>query len=336
MDHTELSHALQRAADAATLQPQRDPLRSRITVVMPAFNEAQCVAATLAALVEFLGPRCGGFEILVVDDGSTDPTALAVLALPPAWPVTLIQLSRNFGKEAALTAGLEHADGDVVVCIDADGQHPLPTLDQMLREWERGHDMVYAVRDDRAADSRFKRWGARWFYRAMGIGSSVRIPPDAGDFRVMDRRVVDAIRALPERNRFMKGLYAWVGFNSVGVPFHPAPRSNGASHYSRRRLLSLGWSGLTGFSALPLRAATVVGLALALLAFTYGVVVVAEKLFFGGSVPGWPTIVASIMFFSGVQLLFIGILGEYQARIFDEVKARPVYVVSRVVRRQPG
>ncbi len=336
MGHTDIALSLAQAeADAASRFRARDLQQARLSVVMPAFNEAQNVAETIAALVPLLGGRVGSFEILVVDDGSTDATPQAVVNVPPAWPVCLVQLSRNFGKEAAITAGLEHARGDIVLCIDADGQHPLATIDRMLRLWEQGNDMVYAVRHDRGADSRFKRWGARWFYRALGVGSPIEIPPDAGDFRVMDRSVVDAIRALPEHNRFMKGLYAWVGFKSVGVPYIPAPRANGASHYSKAKLLGLAWSGLTGFSALPLRAASVVGVLLALPAFAYGVWVIVEKLAFDGAVPGWPTIVASIMFFSGVQLVFVGVLGEYLARVFDEVKRRPNYIVARVVRRTP-
>ena len=334
MGHIDSPIAWANAATTAGIDLQERAVRkAHVSVVIPAFNEAQNVATTIAALVHFLDSRAASTEILVVDDGSTDATALAVLALPIHWPVALIQLSRNFGKEAAITAGFEHADGDIVICIDADGQHPLTAIDEMLRLWEQGHDMVYAVRRDRRAETRFKRWGVRWFYRALGIAGQVKIPPNAGDFRLMDRRVVDAIRSMPERNRFMKGLYAWVGFNSVGVPYDPTPRSNGASHYSKMKLLALAWSGLTGFSALPLRAATAVGLVLAFLAFGYGVWVIFETLLLGGSVPGWPTIVASIMFFSGVQLLFIGVLGEYQARIFDEVKGRPNYIVARVLRR---
>ncbi|MFZ2650830.1 MAG: glycosyltransferase family 2 protein [Burkholderiaceae bacterium] len=333
MGHTDYSlSATEAAIDADLAHQARNSRQAHLSVVMPAFNEALNIASSVAALVEFLDSRTASYEILVVDDGSTDATAPAVVALPPAWPVSLVQLSRNFGKEAAITAGLEQASGDVVLCIDADGQHPLSTVDEMLRLWEQGHDMVYAVLRDRAGDTRFKRWGARWFYRALGVGSQVTIPPDAGDFRLMDRRVVDAIRAMPERNRFMKGLYAWVGFKSVGVPYDPAPRASGASHYSKIELLRLAWSGLTGFTSLPLRAASVVGLLLAVLAFAYGVWVIVDTLIFDGRLPGWPTIVASIMFFSGVQLLFIGVLGEYQARIFDEVKRRPNYIVARVLR----
>ncbi len=326
--------ALPRSLAHVAIEPQaRDVQQVRTSVVIPAFNEAKSIVSTVGAVVRFLRARTIAYEILVVDDGSTDATGPAVVALPPDWPVTLIQLSRNFGKEAAITAGLEQASGDIVICIDADGQHPLSTVDEMLRLWERGNDMVYAVRGDRGSETRFKRWGARWFYSALGTGSQVRIPPNAGDFRLMDRKVVDAIKSMPERNRFMKGMYAWVGFKSVGVSYEPAPRSNGASSYSKRRLLALAWSALTGYSPMPLRAAIAVGLALALLAFAYGVAVVIETLVFDGSIPGWPTIVASMMFFSGVQLLFIGVLGEYLARIFDEVKARPNYIVARVLRR---
>ncbi len=313
--------------------PARDVRQVRASVIIPAFNEAQSIATTVAAIADFFRTRAIANEVLVVDDGSTDATALAVVQLPADWPVALIQLSRNFGKEAAITAGLEQASGGLIICIDADGQHPLSAVEEMLQLWEQGNDMVYAVRRDRSAETRFKRWGVRWFYRALAIGSQVAIPPNAGDFRLMDRKVVDALRSMPERNRFMKGMYAWVGFKSVGVPYDPVARNNGASSYSNRRLLSLASSALTGFSALPLRVAIAVGLVLALLAFGYGVMVVVETLVLGGTVPGWPTIVASVMFFSGVQLLFIGVLGEYLARIFDEVKARPNYIIARVLRR---
>ncbi len=184
MGHTDIALSLAQAeADEANRFRARDLQQARLSVVMPAFNEAKNVSATIAALVPLLGGRVGSFEILVVDDGSTDATPQAVVSVPPAWPVCLVQLSRNFGKEAAITAGLEHARGGIVLCIDADGQHPLATIDRMLRPWEQGNDMVYAVRHDRGADSRFKRWGARWFYRALGVGSPIEIPPDAGDLR---------------------------------------------------------------------------------------------------------------------------------------------------------
>lgn len=191
--------------------------------------------------------------------------------------------------------------------------------------------MVYAIRKDRHVESRLKRWGSRMFYGIISLSGKIHIPRDAGDYRLMDRKVVDAMRTLPERNRFMKGIYAWVGYKSMGVPYSPLPRSSGESSFSALHLANLAWMGITSFSVAPLRLASAVGAVLALLAFTYGIITLVDKLFFHESVPGWPTIVASIMFFSGVQLLFIGILGEYLARVHDEVKNRPHYIVAEVV-----
>lgn len=305
-----------------------------VSVVIPAFNESASIGGTLEPIARFLRARARRFEILVIDDGSADGTAESAASLPPATHVTVVQLSRNFGQGAAISAGLDLARGDVVVCMDADGQHPLPTAIQMLEHWEDGHDMVYAYKRDRSDESRFKRFGARWFYRLIGIGTSVRIPPNASEFRVMDRTVVNALKAMPERTRFMKGLFAWVGFRSMGVPYDALPRTQGSSTYSRRRLLAFAWTGLTAYTAMPLRAASAVGLLLSAGALAYGLWVVVDKLMFDEVVPGWPTIVASIMFFSGVQLLFIGVLGEYLARVFDEVKARPNYIIARIVRHE--
>ncbi|MDE2401066.1 MAG: glycosyltransferase family 2 protein [Burkholderiales bacterium] len=301
-----------------------------LTVVIPAFNEEAAIGETVRTIASWLSAHVPHWDILVVDDGSTDHTVEAVLNLSPSLHSSLLRLSRNFGKEAALTAGLDHARGGVVIGMDADGQHPVDLLGPMLKHWLEGVDMVYAVRQDRDQEPGFKRVGARWFYRALGMGGQIHIPEDAGDFRLMDRCVVDALKALPERSRFMKGLYAWVGFRTLGLPYTPLARQHGVTTYSKRKLIKLAWTGFTGFSALPLRVSSAVGLLLSALAFVYGVVVVIDNLFFQGSVPGWPTIVASIMFFSGVQLLFIGILGEYLARVFDEVKGRPTYLVADI------
>jgi glycosyltransferase involved in cell wall biosynthesis len=207
---------------------------------------------------------------------------------------------------------------------------------EMLQHWENGQDMVYAYKRDRRGESRFRAWGARWFYRLIGLGTSVRVPPNASEFRVLDRKVVEALKAMPERTRFMKGLFAWVGFKSFGIPYDALPSAQGSSSYSRRRLVAFAWTGLTAYTAVPLRAASAVGLLLSAGALGYGVWVVLEKLLFDTVVPGWPTIVASIMFFSGVQLLFIGVLGEYLARVFDEVKARPNYIIARIMRHDNG
>lgn len=302
--------------------------QSHLTIVVPAYNEAATIAETIRGIASALKARVPSWDILVVDDGSRDQTVDVVLDLSPTLQTSLLRLSRNFGKEAALSAGLVHARGDIVICMDADGQHPVDMIEPMLQHWLEGVDMVYTIRRDRHTEPGFKRWGARWFYRLVSMDEHIRIPEDAGDFRLMDRCVIDAINALPERSRFMKGLYAWVGFRTVGLPYMPLPRSQGETSYSKRKLIKLAWTGFTGFSALPLRISSAVGLLLSALAFLYGVYVIADKLWHGVSVPGWPTIVASIMFFSGVQLLFIGILGEYLARVYDEVKGRPSFLVA--------
>ena len=308
----------------------RQSLTPHITVLVPAFNEAGAIRSTVETIAVQLQTLSPMWDILIVDDGSSDETSAIVKALPASLNTGLVKLSRNFGKEYAITAGLDYAQGDVVICMDADGQHSSELLITMLEKWREGYDMVYGVRQDRAIESRFKRWGSRLFYRAISLGGQIHIPRDAGDFRLMDRKVVNALRALPERSRFMKGMYAWVGYKSIGIPYTPLPRTHGTSTFSRLRLIQLAWTGVTSFSVMPLRLASAVGGLLAVLAFGYGLLVILDKLFFHESVPGWPTVVASIMFFSGVQLLFIGILGEYLARIYNEVKGRPSYIVDEV------
>jgi polyisoprenyl-phosphate glycosyltransferase len=305
-----------------------------LTVIVPAYNEALAITHTVENIVHTLSALSSRWDVLVVDDGSRDETSHVIKRLPAKFNTTLVRFSRNFGKEYAITAGLSYAQGDVVICMDADGQHSAALLEDMLTKWREGYDMVYAVRQDREVESKFKKWGSRLFYRLMSASGQIDIPKDAGDFRLMDRAVVDALCALPERNRFMKGIYAWVGYRSIGIPYTPLPRTHGESAFSRLRLMSLAWTGITSFSSLPLRLASAVGVVLALLSFGYGIVVVVDKLFFRESVPGWPTVVASMMFLSGVQLLFIGILGEYLARIYDEVKGRPPYIVAEVSRPQ--
>lgn len=305
-----------------------------ITVIVPAFNEAAAITSTVANIAHHLQQLSPNWDVVVIDDGSRDQTANVVRALPKELNTTLVRFSRNFGKEYAITAGLEHASGDIVICMDADGQHSSELLAQMLEKWREGYDMVYAVRQDRAVESKFKRWGSKIFYGAMSLGGQINIPPDAGDFRLMDRQVVNALLSLPERNRFMKGIYAWVGYKSIGIPYFPLERTHGESTFSKIKLAQLAWTGVTSFSVMPLRLASAVGAGLAFLSFIYGVWVVIDKMFFSESIPGWPTVVASMMFFAGVQLLFIGILGEYLARVYDEVKGRPSYIVAEVVKPQ--
>jgi glycosyltransferase involved in cell wall biosynthesis len=296
--------------------------------VVPLFNEGGHVAALLRELhaqLSALSDRC---EIVVVNDGSRDRTRQEVLEVAEALGVHYLELSRNFGKEAALSAGLEQARGEVVVLLDGDGQHPLELIPEMLARWRAGDDMVYGVRRDREDEPLAKRLGTRVFYGMLSVGAHVPIPRDAGDFRLLDRKVVEALRRLPERTRFMKGLYAWVGFRSSPLPFAPRPRAGGRSSFRAVHLLRLALDGLTAFTTLPLRALALGGAVISVAALGYGAWVVIEELVYDISVPGYPTIVVSIMFFSGVQLLSLGVIGEYLGRIFEEVKRRPNFLVG--------
>ncbi len=304
-----------------------------VSCVIPCRNEAQNLDQLLPLLSVALTNCSPAWEVIVVDDGSTDatPSTLSKWARIPGFRV--IQLSRNFGKEAALTAGLQASAGDVVVMMDADLQHPPDLIPAFIRRWQEGHDVVYASRMSRGDESWFKRHGARWFYALINANGRFEVPADAGDFRLMDRQVVDALLSLPERNRFMKGLYAWVGFSSVGVPYVPDARAHGLSHFNPLRLIGLSLDGLTAFTTWPLRVVSAVGFALALLSFIYGGYLTASYLLYGHGVSGWTTIVVGMMLFSGIQLLSLGVVGEYIARIFAEVKGRPLFVIKRDIGR---
>ncbi len=305
------------------------PTAPRISCVVPAYSEAGNLDALLRALsAELDALRLAG-EIVIVDDGSADATLAALrpwLAVPG---IRCLQLSRNFGKEAALTAGLEEARGDVVVLMDADLQHPPALIPRMLEAWREGAQMVCMARASRADESALKRLGTKLFYGLVNRSDRVQLPADSGDFRLLDRCVVDALRALPERNRFMKGLYAWVGFRTVVLPYEPPPRHAGRSSFSTRRLAALAVTGITAFTNAPLRWWSALGVLLALPAFAFGLFIVVEHFLTGHDVPGWATLVTGLMFSSGLQLLSIGILGEYIGRIFDEVKQRPLYIVGQ-------
>ena len=300
----------------------------RLSCVVPAYNEAGHLAEFLQALHACASALTPDFEILVVNDGSRDQTREVALAQAETLGVRYLEFSRNFGKEAALSAGIDHARGNAMLLIDSDFQHPLEMVAQMVDLWRAGYDMVYGVITNRAAESGLKRLGTDIFYRLMGFGSDIHIPRNAGDFRLMDRKVVQALKALPERNRFMKGLYAWVGFQTVALPFVPAERHSGESSFNLRRLGSLALLGMTSFTNLPLRFWGMAGAGLSLLAICYGLWIALETLLFGNPVGGWPTLAASVLLFSGVQLLSIGILGEYIGRIYDEVKGRPIYLLA--------
>jgi glycosyltransferase involved in cell wall biosynthesis len=307
--------------------PARRVSRPALSIVVPAFNEAVNLPTLLAGLTATLRTLTDRWEVIVVDDGSRDATPGVMLQWLLAPGVRYLRLSRNFGKEAALTAGIDHAGGDAVVLMDADGQHPLELLASMVEAWRDGADAVCAVRQSRADESVFKRLGTRLFYRLVNAGAPVQISENAGDYRLMDRQVVNALKVLPERNRFMKGLYAWVGFETHYIPYSPSKRLSGQSTFSMLRLARLAFTGITAFSNLPLRVWSGTGALVALCALGYGAWVVIEHFLEGHPVPGYATLVTSLMLFGGIQLLSIGILGEYIGRIFDEVKQRPIYVV---------
>ncbi len=315
-----------------------DPLTGRlpqpsISCVVPAYNEADNLAPLLEALTTELARLTPRWEVIVVDDGSRDATPVVMLPWLQRPGVRCLRLSRNFGKEAALTAGIDHAEGEVVVLIDADLQHPPAMIGPMLAAWREGADMVCTARASRSDESRRKRLGTWLFYRLVNASAPTPIPVDAGDFRLMDRRVVDALKSLPERNRFMKGLYAWVGFSTVVLPYTPAARHAGNSSFSMRRLSSLAFTGITAFTNAPLRLWSAAGALIALLALGFALGIVVQHFIVGHDVPGWATLVTGIAFSTGIQLLSVGILGEYIGRIFDEVKQRPVYIVGAALGR---
>ncbi|MDP2371939.1 glycosyltransferase family 2 protein [Rhodoferax sp.] len=312
-----------------TPRPSSNPA---ISCVMPAFNEARNLGVVVPEVLAALAALSQTVELIVVDDGSSDNTREVARQLASQHPeLVYVRLSRNFGKEHALTAGIDAARGDIVILMDADGQHPTALLADMLDKWRDGADVVYAVRQSRADQSNLQIRLTAWFYKLVNWGNRVKIPPDAGDFRLMDRKVVQALKSLPERNRFMKGLYAWVGFNSTAINYQPLPRADGATHFGLRGSMSLALTGMVAFSTAPLRMLTVLGLVLASAALAYGAWEVLDYLVWGVEVPGYATLVTSIMFFSGVQLLSIGILAEYVGRIYDEVKQRPAYLIMEHV-----
>jgi glycosyltransferase involved in cell wall biosynthesis len=312
----------------ATAQDSRSRPVS-LSCVIPCRNEAHNLDALLPLLLELM-PRLGAqWEVILVDDGSTDGSAQVMRDWTEIPGFRAIELSRNFGKEAAITAGLQGAAGEVVVLMDADLQHPPAMIPAMLAQWRAGADVVYAVRQHRQDEPLTKRVGTAVFYRLLNSSGRVKVPPGAGDFRLLDRRAVDALLSMPERNRFMKGLYAWIGFTAAAVPYEPAPRAHGRSHYSFWTLMRLSFSGITAFNSWPLRVVGALGAVFALAGFGYGAFITVGYMFEGNKVSGWTTIVVTLLLFFGMQMIFLGIIGEYLARIFEEVKGRPLFLVRR-------
>ena len=295
--------------------------------VVPAYNEAENLKNFIPALSRALKQQNIRFEIIVVDDGSKDSTIEVLQGLQKDHPLRVLEFSRNFGKEAALYAGLDHVDADLALLIDADFQHPISAIPTMLSLWKEGYEMVYGIRN-RETESWLKKLFTKIYYKILNASSTVDIPENAGDFRLLDAKVVHAIRDLPERNLYMKGLYAWVGFKSIGILFTEKERQYGRSSFNFKSLLNLAISGLTAFSDLPLRICIYLGIFLGVFSFSYGCWITAKTLFEGAKVPGWATLAAGLAFLGAIQLIFIGILGEYISRIYSEVKARPKYIIA--------
>ena len=309
-------------------------LEPTVSFIIPVFNERPNIARLVEALNQFAASarrRWGfRFDAIFIDDGSVDGSREALLAaVSPHVTLRVLRFSRNFGKELALSAGLQSASADAVVMLDADLQHPIDVVESFLQAWhEEGYDVVYAYGQDAVPEPPLKRAMRRIYYRILNATSDVEISGSVGDFQLMSRRAYQALTRLGEHERFMKGLYRWIGFRQKGVPYKPAPRHAGETKYSMLKLWALGINGITSFTTLPLRAASWIGVLLACLSGGYGLWTVVEKLAFGIDVPGYPTLITIIGFIGAGQFLFLGIIGEYLAKVLMEVKQRPLYIIE--------
>jgi len=306
------------------------PDRVNLSVVVPVHNEAAVLEAFFSRLLAVLDPLRMSFEVICVNDGSTDASLAAILKARESRPeIKVLDLSRNFGKDIALSAGLDHARGAAVIPIDADLQDPPELIPTLIARWREGFEVVNARRQDRQGETWTKRTSATAFYRLFTRMSEVTIPEDTGDFRLLDRKVVDALRRLPERTRFMKGLFAWVGFKQTSVYFHREARTAGETKWNYWRLWNFALDGIVSFSSAPLRVWSYLGLAISAFAFLYALFLAALKIGRGIDVPGYTSLMVVVLFLGGVQLITLGVIGEYLGRVYAEVKARPLYVVGR-------
>ena len=305
-----------------------------LSIVVPLYNEAAALERLHARLIEvaqrLAATRALACEVIYIDDGSRDGTLAIARELPAtALDVQVISLSRNFGKEAALLAGLDHARRGAVLFIDGDGQHPTSLIETLVGHWlDEECDVVYTAKANRANELLIRRAAVKAFYVLLNWGARPKIPEDAGDFRLLSPRAANALRQLPERNRFFKGLSSWIGFRQMRIDYEPEARAEGRSTWNLRRLIGLSIDGVTGFSVAPLRLAIVMGTVLALVAFFYGLQIVYETLVYGTAVPGYPSLFVGVMVLGGVQLIMIGVVGEYIGKILEEIKGRPVYFIA--------
>ncbi len=314
-----------------------NPHAPALSVIVPCFNEEAVLDVCYRRLTAALGADGLPYEIVFVDDGSSDSTLPMLEALQARdAQVTVVQLSRNFGHQLAVSAGLEATRGEAVVIIDADLQDPPELIPRMVELWRGGAHVVYGVRADRAGESNFKLWTAKAFYRIINRLSDIEIPLDTGDFRLLDRKVVEVLLAMPERQRLLRAMCSWTGFRQVGLPYSRAPRLAGETKYPLRKMLNLALDGIVSFSTVPLRMLTFLGFGAALLSLLGIVYALTVRILTRHWVQGWATLFIGVLFLSGLQLISLGIMGEYLGRIYTEVKRRPLYVVARVLRSGSG
>lgn len=308
-----------------------------LSVVVPAFNEEDVLEAFHERLLRVLAEVNMRYEVVYVNDGSTDSTMSVMRRLrEESRVVGIVDLSRNFGKEIALTAGLDVAEGDAVIVIDADLQDPPELIPSLIERWHEGFDVVYAKRTRRLGESLLKRVTAHVFYRFMQSIGQVKIPEDTGDYRLLSKRAVSALKQLRERHRFMKGLFSWIGYRQTSIPYERDPRFAGETKWNYWRLWNLALEGITSFTTAPLRMSTYLGVFTAAGAFLYGTYMIIKTLLFGNPVAGYPSLIVVMLFLGGVQLMAIGVMGEYVGRIFNESKLRPLYLVNEFIEPERG
>ncbi|MBD2600257.1 MULTISPECIES: glycosyltransferase family 2 protein [Microcystis] len=300
----------------------------RISVVAPLYNEQENIDALFRRLLAVLEALNTSYEVICVNDGSRDNTLKNLVEYHQLYPqIKVVNLSRNFGKDTAMSAGIDYSQGMAVIPIDADLQDPPELIAEMIEKWHEGYDVVYASRLVRIGESWFKRFSAEGFYQVINKLSRVSIPPNTGDFRLIDRRVVESIKKMPERQRFMKGIFAWVGYKQTSILFDREPRYQGQTKWNYWKLWNFAIDGITSFSFLPLKVWTYVGLIIALVSLVYASFLILRTIIFGIDVPGYASLMVAVLFLGGIQLLTLGIIGEYIGRVYEEVKGRPLYLV---------
>lgn len=303
----------------------------KISLIVPCFNEEDSLTPFIDVIKSIFNqiPQYD-YEIVFINDGSFDKTREIIIDLSKTdSKIKLVDLARNFGKEIALTAGLDYSTGDAVIPMDVDMQDPPEVILEFVKKWEEGYDVVYGIRASRNGDSFMKKFTAFLFYRVINFLSDTSIPKDTGDFRLMDRKVVEVLSTMKEKHRFMKGIFAWVGFNQIGINYVRNPRLAGTSKFNFVKLFALAWEGITSFSVRPLRLASFSGFIISVIAFFYGTYIVVRSALMGSDVPGYPSLIAIILFLGGIQLISIGLLGEYTGRIYSETKGRPLYIINQ-------